>query len=903
MNGAFPKRAPSWRRYLRFWRRDVHADTDDEIRLHLESRVADLVAGGLPREEARTQAIEEFGDVDDVRRELRMIDRGIERRQSHRDVLGALRDDLRYTVRSLARSRGFVIMVVTTMALGLGLNAAMFTFIDEVFFRPPAGVKDPGTVRRVWMTHYRTADDKPFAATHTNYVTYQILQDATSHDAELAVYLTDDAARLGHGESAPTAVAAYTTTNYAHVLGVRVARGRWFADAENRLGAPTPVSVLSEALAQRQHVDVGSKLLVDGAVTTVIGVVGGGFRGPDLDAVGVWLPIAMDTAKAGDGIAWWQSRNGYGLSLISRVATTADESVLAQRMTAALQADQRTQKYGDTLETASFGPVNEARGPGEREATVTVATRLAVVAAIVLIIACANVINLLLARAVLRRRELSIRVALGIARTRLIRLITAETVVLALLAGGAALVAAYWGGTLLRVLLLPDTHWGESPVSWRVVAFTLGASVAAGIVVGVVPAIRASAPSMSNFLRGGDATTRHSSRLRATLVGVQSAFALALLVMSLLFVASLRNVGRVDIGYDAQRLVFAQLRFEQPPPNAKTIRDHAYRELARELTGAPGVEGIALAGFPPMRGFSVAQAFVNGDSIMRLVADHEDFPTFSAVSATYFRTVGTRLVRGRIFTDQPGANEVVIDEHMARVVWHGADPIGQCMRFQKPTNPCYTVVGVVRDAHRDHVIESDERAQYYLPIDNMPIVGWSAGTVIIRAEPAMMPPVMRDVHDRLQRIVPSGEASLKRMSEYLEPDYRPFRLGATLFTAFGVLALIVTLVGIYSTVAYGVEQRTREFSVRAALGATTRDVVRLVVGQELRAVCVGLLAGAAIVIAGGRFVASLLYGIQPTDPRVMAAVAVLLLLAAIAASLGPAWRAGRADPVNALKSE
>lgn len=904
MNAAFPKGAPSWRRYLRFWRRDVHADTDDEIRLHLEARVDDLIASGVAPEAARVQAIEEFGDVEIVRRDLRAIDGGIERNLARRDLFGALRDDLRYTVRSLARSRGFVVMVVTAMALGLGLNAAMFTFIDEVFFRPPEGVSGAASVRRVWITHFNMSDHQPFSTDRTGYPTYHVLQRAVGPGADLAAYSITKAAPIGRGPGTPTAVAAFTTTNYLRVLGGRIDRGRWFSDAENQLGGGAPVSVVSGAFADRQGVGIGSTLTIAGNVTTVIGVAGDGFAGPDLDAVEVWLPIGLDTSDAGDRLPWWRSRNYYGLSMIARVSPAAAQPILDQRLTAANRADQRLQKNGDTLQMVSFGAINEARGPGRADPSVTVATRLAGVALLVLLIACANVINLLLARAVLRRREFAIRVALGVPRGRLARLITTESIVLAVLAGSAALAAAYWGGTLLRALLLPGTRWSQSVVSWRIVALTAVASLAAGAIVGLVPAIRASAPHMANFLRGGgDAGSTQRSRLRATLIGVQAALALALLVMALLFVTSLRNVQGIDFGYDADRLLFARVAFESPGRSTAALEEQTVRSLASELATDRAIESVALASITPMRGFSFMTAFVGGDTLERSIADSQDYPSFSAVSPSYFRTVGTRFMRGRTFSAGSSERAVIVNEHMARVVWHGADPIGQCIRFTSRTAPCYQVIGVVRDAHRSRVIESHHDAMYYLPLDVMPTAGWDADVVIIRADPSRLAAILADVRARIKRIAPSGEPVLKRMTEYLEPDYRPFRLGATLFTAFGVLALIVTIVGIYSTVAYGVEQRAHEFSIRAALGATTRDVVRHIVGQELRVVSIGLVAGVVIVLVGGRFVASLLYGIAPTDVRVMAAVAALLLMVAVAATLRPAWRAGRADPVDALRSE
>jgi ABC-type antimicrobial peptide transport system permease subunit len=241
---------------------------------------------------------------------------------------------------------------------------------------------------------------------------------------------------------------------------------------------------------------------------------------------------------------------------------------------------------------------------------------------------------------------------------------------------------------------------------------------------------------------------------------------------------------------------------------------------------------------------------------------------------------------------------------MARIAWRGANPIGQCMRFQTPVTPCYTVTGIVEDARFDHVIESVAHPQFYLPLDHMPAKGWGEpGTIIIRSDPRQMSAVIADLSARLRRLLPNGSPKIKRMVEYLEPEYRPYRLGATLFTAFGALALVVAVVGIYSTVSYAVSQRTHEFGVRIALGAQLRDVIGLVVGQELRVIGAGVIVGIALALAGGRFIASLLYGIAPSDPVTIAIVTVVLMAAGVAASLGPAWRAGRADPASVLRND
>jgi predicted permease len=682
-------------------------------------------------------------------------------------------------------------------------------------------------------------------------------------------------------------------------------------EAENQLGRGVSVAVVSDGFRARQfgaNADVvGDTIRLGGKSYTVIGVAASRFAGPDLDAIDVWLPIATADARGPRGEPWWQTRSFYALHQLARLRAGVDEHAIAARMTTMVRAEHRAALLADTAMLITTGPINAARGLGERDGNVTVATRLAGVALIVLLIACANVVNLLLARAYQRRREIAIRMALGVSRARLIRLMLTESLVIAVIAGAAALLAAYWGSALLRRLLLPTIQWGQSPLGWQVIVLSVAAAVVVGLAVGLIPALQSSGVGVTSALKtGGHDGSVHHSKMRATLIGVQAALAVVLLVAAVLFVTSLRNVEGLDIGYDAQRLVFASVSFDEGESPSNAIQAAAYRQVGAELAGVAGVQSVALAGMPPMRGFSTMRFYIGSDSIASLFPDRRLFPTFAEVSPSYFQTVGLRLLEGSGLTSGSGgdANTVVVNRTMARIAWRGANPIGQCMRFQTPVTPCYTVTGIVEDARFDHVIESVAHPQFYLPLDHMPAKGWGEpGTIIIRSDPRQMSAVIADLSARLRRLLPNGSPKIKRMVEYLEPEYRPYRLGATLFTAFGALALVVAVVGIYSTVSYAVSQRTHEFGVRIALGAQLRDVIGLVVGQELRVIGAGVIVGIALALAGGRFIASLLYGIAPSDPVTIAIVTVVLMAAGVAASLGPAWRAGRADPASVLRND
>jgi ABC-type antimicrobial peptide transport system permease subunit len=240
---------------------------------------------------------------------------------------------------------------------------------------------------------------------------------------------------------------------------------------------------------------------------------------------------------------------------------------------------------------------------------------------------------------------------------------------------------------------------------------------------------------------------------------------------------------------------------------------------------------------------------------------------------------------------------------MAKLVWPAAEPIGQCIRFEKRENPCYTVAGVVENARRDNVIEEAPEPQYYLALGNMPIAGWNGETIILRTQPNATAPATAELRSALRQAFPAAEPSVTPMTENLEPEYRPWRLGATLFTAFGLLALLVTIIGVFSTVSYDVSQRTHEFGVRVALGARMGDVLRQVIGEGVRTIAIGIALGLMLALAAGRLIAALLYGIEPNDPRVLTGVAVMLLVVAGVATLAPAWRAARADPVIALRAD
>jgi hypothetical protein len=326
-------------------------------------------------------------------------------------------------------------------------------------------------------------------------------------------------------------------------------------------------------------------------------------------------------------------------------------------------------------------------------------------------------------------------------------------------------------------------------------------------------------------------------------------------------------------------------------------------EIAERLEGRPGVEAVARAGMQPMRGFSIMSFYSGADS---LESFQTNTPIVSAVAPGFFRAAGIRVLRGSGFTGGAVGGspaELVVNEAAAKLLWRGADAIGECVRFETRDSPCYTVSGVVENVRMRYVIEDRPTPQLYLPLGNMPTPGWSGTTLIVRAQPNALVAATAELQAALRQAFPTAEATVTPMTQNLEPEYRPWRLGATLFTAFGVLALLVTVIGVFSTVSYDVSQRTHEFGIRVALGARMGHVLQQVIGEGLRTIAVGIVIGVSLALATGKLIATLLYGIEPSDPAVLAGVAVLLLVIAAIATLLPAWRAARADPVIALRAD
>ena len=887
-----------WRHRLRtlFRARGYEQEILDEQRFHQELDAQQLGDSGA--------ATRRFGNRTWYQEEVR--------RMTWLGQLDVVRQDVSYGWRSIRRHPGVTATVVLTLALGLGANAATFSFLDRMYLRPPSGVAAPDGLRRYWfeVSAARSYDGTSFVTPGANYRSYRAIAAASGAPQRFALYETDNMLFLRRGDSRVRVRGVFATASYFDVLGVRPLLGRLYTAQEDSMGHGANVVVLGHRFWEQQlgadTALLGRTLRIEHTDYTVIGVLDPRFRGLELQDADAWIPLA--SVPAAHWIAsrprWWEGPNVNGLSMLERVPPGGDAAAAAtgeQRATAAYIAEQRALRgaEADTLGRVLRGPL-VGTGPGREGQDVKIARSLGGVALVILVIACANVINLLLARAERRRREVAVRLAMGISRQRLVRLLTTETVLLALLAGGAALLAAMWGGEVLRRLLFRSVEWHESPLHWRVVVFAMGLSVIAGIIAGIVPALQASNPRLSDALKEGAREGRRPSRLRSSLVVVQAALSVMLLAGAALFVRSLNNVRGLDIGFDADRTLAGWVTLEPDAKVPPATVAATLQQLGERLTGRPGVEAVARARHVPMQAFSFTAFYWDEDSLASL---GRNIPTYSSVSRDFFRAAGIRVVRGRPFADVPGTRELVINEEMGRRLWPGREALGRCIRIARRDAQCHTVVGVVENSRQMSVLEKEAKPLFYLALSDSSADAAHGTTLVVRTSAEGERAARLEMLGALRTAFPRGEVKVQSMVETLDGEYWPWRLGARLFTGFGLLALLVALIGIYSTISYSVTQRTHEFGVRAALGARVGDVLRQVVSGGVRVVAAGIAIGIVLTLAAGKLISAMLYDVKPSDPVVLATVTVTMLTVAVLAALLPAWRAARVDPVIALRAD
>ena len=885
-----------------FRRGAMERELDDELRFHLEEEAAKHVRAGMSPKAAMRRARVALGGLERTKEDSRDA-RGV----IWLDVLGR---DLRYALRGLRRTPGFTAAVVLTLALGMGANTAIFGVVDRLMLRTPPYLADAGRVHRVylqWNVRGQVRTERTL-----EYTRYRDLARWTTAFDAAAAFAPRTVA-VGTGEDARELMVDAVSAGFFTLFDVRPALGRFFGPVEDSVPRGAAVAVLGWAFWQTRYggrADVlGARLQVGAGAYTVIGVAPRGFVGmADDDPPAVFVPItayaAVFRGLAHDPNEWFTGYNWGWTQMVvrrkpgvSRAAADADLSYAYQRSYAAERAGSPGMTPPEIARPRALaGPLRAARGPlAGRDARTLV--WIGGVAVIVLLIACANVANLLLARALRRRRETAVRLALGVSRVRLLAQLLTESVLLAGLAGAGGLVVAWWGGVVLRSLLQGSAA-GAAPADARMLAFAGVVALLVGVLTGLAPALHAGRDDTTEMLKASAREGVHQrSRTRTALLLVQAALSVVLLVGAGLFVRSLQNVRSLRLGYDVDPVLYLarNARGVVQTDAERTVTAQRLLEAARSL---PGVANASLGLTVPFWDTWSEDLFVAGiDSVRRLGSF-----TLQAGSPEYFATTGTRILRGRGFTadDRAGAPRVVVvSQTMAQRLWPGRDALGQCVRFEADTMPCTTVVGIAEDIKQNSLTD-ESGLHYYFPIAQFH--PQDAVLFIRMRGPAAASAEL--VRKSLQRLMPGvSYVSVSPMRDILAPQEVAWQAGATLFLVLGGLALVLAAIGLYSVIAYHVAQRTHELGVRIALGAATGNVLRLVVGEGLRFAVAGVVVGGAVAFAAGRWMRPLLFAVSPYDPLVFGGVAATLLAVAAVASAVPAIRAARVDPAVALRVE
>lgn len=878
-------------------------DLDEEIRGHLAISIQERVDRGEDPASARRAALAEFGYVPAVRDDMRRVWYG-----RWFDAVAALGRDMRVGLRSLMRTKVLTATVVITLALGIGANAAMFGIVDRLLFRTPAFLDAPGRVHRVYLeTQHRGQAIINSSIPYTRYLDFQ--RWTSSLDRMGAVFSTRLA--VGTGDDArEMPVLAMSASAWDFFDGPPVL-GRYFREAEDVPPDGTPVVVLSHGLWQSRYggrADVLETQLQIGALRyTIIGVAPPGFEGVG-DGVprALFIPITSYAGTSSDRTGYYQYYYWDWMELLVRRKPGISADAAATELTRAFERSYQAARTNDPMmpsieiarPRAVLAPIQPERGPNQ-SAVSKVARWVSGVALIVLIIACANVANLLLARAAGRRREIGLRLALGVSRARLASQLLTESLLLAALGGLAGFGVARLGGTVLARLFLPDLGSASSVTDWRTVGFASLATLLAGLATGLAPILQTRRAGVADALTlGARSGTYRRSRTRDALLVTQGALSVVLLVGAGLFLRSLDHVRSLRLGYDVDQVMFVNARLR-----GLSLDDAQSAELKRRLhevalTAIPEAENAALTASVPFWMSRSRSLFVEGvDSVERLGRF-----SLNAVSPEYFETMGTRLLRGRGISRDDRADAppvMVVSEQMAAALWPGQDPIGRCVRVRFETEPCTTVIGVAEDIKESQISTNAER-QYYLSAEQF---GPQHTSLFVRVG-GKATDHLEAVRARLQQEMPGASyVTVMPFRDVVGPQLRSWELGATMFLVFGGLAVLLAGVGLYSVIAYHVVQRRRELGVRIALGALTGSMLRLVVSEGVRFAALGVVIGAVIALAAGRWVGPLLFEQSPRDPVVFGGVALLLLAVAAAASAIPAHRATRLDPNTVLRAE
>jgi predicted permease len=909
-----------------FRKEKLDADMAEELRLHVERRADENVADGMSPEEARYAARRNFGGVEQIKEAARE-QRGFR-------WLDHLGQDVRYGVRVLGRNPGFTLFALLTLALGIGANTAMFSVVNTVLLSA-LPVRAPQEL--VFLTDPNDAGGirNGLRAGKRDFLSYPEFQHLAAHTGEiftgvLAYGLRGSDVAVtnpGHPETHGPEFQALVSGSYFSVLGVDMILGRGFGPEVDQARDANPVAVVSYAFWQRRlggdPAVLGRVIRINDAAFEIVGVARRGFDGETSGwPVAVWLPLSMQNqAQPGRDLlsaAANPLNNWRWLGAIARLRPDVTpgqaqagidvvfRQFLESQLTDSVTADRR-QRFLDQHLVLTEG---SRGGSMLRNSYSKPLVVLMALVGLLLLSACANLANLMLARAVRRQKEITVRVALGAKASRIFRQLLTESLLLSVAGGALGLLLAFWASPLLLRLVTQSQADVHSDA--RVMLFACAVSIGVGVLFGVAPALQAWRINLNGVLRGGaEGAGRTSSfPLGKVLVVLQVALSLPLLVIAGLFVHSLQRLGSVDLGYEPSHL----LQLQADPAGRKgEAAAQFYRDLGERLRALPGVSGVVWSA----NGLSTGRGASYGIEIEGYVppTGQNMSPRFDHVGAGYFSLTGIPVLRGREFGAQDAGNAErvgLINRTMARTYFGDTDPIGRRITVKIGTAPGvstpfpFVIVGVVADAKYFNAREKPQPF-YYVPLDNpmgaaaAPYLGDPMAIIKTSGNPAA---AMAGIRAAVQAMAPNAPApTVVTVNQTIGRTLGLDRALTGFSGFFGALATLLVSVGIYGIMAYAVVRRTREIGIRLAIGAQHGNVVRLIVGESLLLVLFGVAIGVPAAIGAGKFVTAFLFGLTPLDPLVLTVAAALMFLVAAAAAYFPARSATRIDPLIALRTE
>jgi predicted permease len=860
-------------------RRRLDRDFAEELETHAALLADEHRQRGVPADEARRQARVALGGVTQLR-------------ESHHDqrglpLLDRLAQDLRFALRMFAKSPGFTLFAGAALALGIGATTAVFSVADAILIRP-LPYADPSRLVMIWE------DDTKYGFPQNNGSPFAFEQWRQRNQVldDMAALTHDSFDLVGQGE--PQYLLADTVTaNFFSVLGVAPIAGRTFSETDGRPGAPL-TAVLSYGLWTQVFGGdprvVGRDVILSGAKYTVIGIMPRGFR--FIDPIDVWVPSQWTAAfienRKTDHFLTMVGRLRSGESLAQ---ARAGLSALGQQLSAAHVWDA----------SPVLVPLREQLAGESRRAVIVLLGAVA----FLLLIACANVANLLLARGSARTREMAVRLAIGASRRRVVEQMLVESVVLSLGAGAAGLWLGGAATTLLARLIPPGFSTGEAGlINEAVLAFSASVSIATGVLFGILPALRSSQVHVAASLREGSPQAGSGGRrLRDVLVVAEVAVAVILLAGASLMIRSFEKLIRQDPGFRPDHVLTAKTELPRPKYSDAGRRREFYRAALQRIEHLPG---IVAAGYTT----NLPLADSGGGSLVTVEnrpvdPDHFLIANVRVVSPGYFRAVGMTLREGRLLNQADGPDSlkvIVVNDAMARAYWPGQDPIGRRLKrgFLATNTPWYTVVGVIADM-RQGGMDVPVRPEAYFPVEQVDFFAPSALAVRTSGDPLAIAPLVRQAVWAVDKEQPV--ASMMTLAHLVDHSVSPVRVQTVLFGGFAALALLLASLGIYGVLSFAVTARVREIGVRVALGARPSDVLRMIAAHGLKLFTAGMAIGLAAALALSQLMTHLLFGITPTDPLSYATVGAVLAAVTLVACYVPARRATAIDPLKALRWE